>query len=138
MQEEIISVLDSENGEQDESNSPAAEKASLKKAKKGSEIRKPCKVGRKAIWSEDILEDLVLCITEEEECTKKLIFTNIPNGKNALVYPRVLKKVEAPRKERGDYYNFTVEQTKTKFKKVITICKSAALTIQTSSRIKWF
>ena len=60
----IISVLDSENGEQDESNSPAAEKASLKKAKKGSEIRKPCKVGRKAIWSEDILEDLVSCITE--------------------------------------------------------------------------
>ena len=134
----IISVLDSENGEQDASNSPAAEKASLKKAKKGSEIRKPCKVGRKAIWSEDILEDLVSCITEEEEFTKKLIFTNIPNGKKALVYARVLKKVEAQRKERGDYYNFTVEQTRNKFKKLIAICKSAALTMQTSSGIKRF
>ena len=69
----------------------------------------------------------MLCITEEEEFTKKLVCTNIPNGKNALVCARVLKKVAKQRKERGNNYSFTVEQTRNKFKKLTAICKSACV-----------
>ena len=101
-------------------------------------MKKPCKSGRKAAWSEDLLQDLIDCITGDEEFTKKLIFTNIPNGKNALVYAKVIKKVTEQRGERGEAFDFTIDQTRNKFKKLIAICKSAALTIKSSSGIKRF
>ena len=116
----------------------ATTESSHKKAGNVSEVRKPCKSGRKAAWSEDLLQDLVDCITGDEEFTKKLIFTNIPNGKNALVYAKVIKKVTAQREERGESFDFTIDQTRNKFKKLIAICKSAALTIKSSSGIKRF
>lgn len=130
-------INDDDEEELDTLSITATTESSQKKTGKVSEVKKPCKKsGRKAAWSEDILEDLVDCISGDEEFTKKLIFTNVPNGKNALVYAKVIKKVTAQRKERGEAFDFTLDQTRNKFKKLIAICKSAALTIKSSSGIK--
>eukprot|EP00112_Aurelia_sp_Birch-Aquarium-sp1_P016692 Seg381.3 transcript_id=Seg381.3/GoldUCD/mRNA.D3Y31 product="hypothetical protein" protein_id=Seg381.3/GoldUCD/D3Y31 len=80
-------VINDDNEEElDTLSITATTESSQKKTGKVSEVKKSCKKsGRKAAWSEDILEDLVDCISGDEEFTKKLIFTNVPNGKNALV-----------------------------------------------------
>ena len=52
------------------------------------------KTGRKAVWPNEVLEDLVGVIAEDEDFKRKLIFTNVPNSKNSYVYTKLLRKLE--------------------------------------------
>ena len=105
-------------------------------SKRGKKDNK--KTGRKAVWPNEVLEDLVDVIAEDEDFKRKLIFTNVPNSKNSYVYNKVIEKVGDRMEKRGDEFEFTLEQTRNKFKKLIAVCKTAALTIKTASGITRF
>ena len=96
------------------------------------------KTGRKVVWPNEVLEDLVDVTAEYEDFKRKLIFTNIPNSKNSYVYNKVIEKVRDRMEKRKDEFKFMLEQTRNKFKKLIAVCKTAALTIKTASGITRF
>ena len=75
------------------------------------------KTGCKAVWPNEVLEDLVDVIAEDEVFKRKLIFINVPNSKNSYVYNKVIEKVRDRMEKRGDEFEFTLEQTRNKFKK---------------------
>ena len=66
---------------------------------------------------------------------RKLIFTNTKN-QNGDIYEMLLTKLKKRALERGDEIIFTVTQLRTKFKKCISECKRAALTLKTAKGIK--
>ena len=96
------------------------------------------KGGRKAMWSQSLLSDLVDIIISSEYYKKKLIFTNTKNQKNGEIYAQVLVTLKERASERGEKVPFTNIQLCTKFKKAIAECKKAALTIKTVTGIKRF
>lgn len=96
------------------------------------------KPGRKAQWSDSLVNDLVDIIANEEYYKKKLIFTNTKNQKNGAIYATILKEIEKRAVERNETVPFTAVQLRTKFKKLVAECKKAALTIKTATGIKRF
>jgi len=60
--------------------------------KKASKVKKASskKGGRKAMWSQRLLSDLVDIIISSEYYKKKLIFTNTKNQKNGEIYAQIL------------------------------------------------
>ena len=104
---------------------------SKKKDKKG-------KPGRKAMWSTATLDDLVDIITCDERYQRKLIFTNSKNQNNSIIYGEVLKKLTVRANERGEKILFNIQQVRTKFKRCVSDCKKAAMTIKTATGIKRF
>ena len=69
------------------------------------------------------------------EYYKKLIFTNTKNSKNAQIYGNVLKELGQRYEDRS--FLFSVYQFMNKFKKCISDCKKIALTVKTSTGVKW-
>ena len=102
-----------------------------KKSKKG-------KCGRKASWSTDTLNDLVDIITCNERYQRKLIFTNTKNQNNGIIYGEILNKLKERANERGEQITFTIQQIRTKFKRCVSDCKQAAMTIKTATGIQRF
>jgi len=51
--------------------------------------------GRKAQWSNTLLNDLIDIIVTNEYFRRKLIFTNTKNQKNAEVYAKVLMELQS-------------------------------------------
>ena len=49
-----------------------------------------------------------------------------------------MKEMSASCQERGETFKFTLDQTRNKFKKLMSICKNALLTVKTASGIKRF
>ena len=80
------------------------------------------KQGRKATWDNDILEDLVSVITENADCTDKLIFRNITKVYNTVNYENIIN-VRKRQEERGEHYIFSVLQIRNKSKKIAAACK---------------
>lgn len=97
--------------------------------------RKP---GRKASFSSATVDDLIHIITNSEEYKKKLIFINTKNQKNSAYYEVILKKLKERALQRGEKIDFTLSQIRNKFKKCVSECKKAALTIKTATGIKRF
>lgn len=64
------------------------------------------KAGRKAMWSENALDDFVDIITGSEYYKKKLIFTNIQ--KNDIIYEKILTELRT----RCDERNETIKNNK--------------------------
>ena len=95
--------------------------------------RKKKEKGRRSVWEECHVNDLVDMICSSEYY-KKLIFTNTKNLKNAEIYGNVLKQL-GQRYEDGSF-RFSVYQLRNKFKKCITECKKIALTVKTSTGVK--
>ena len=69
---------------------------------------------------------------------KKLIFPNTKKQRNGELYGEVLKEVKARASARGEHFNFSVNQLRSKFKKCVSLCKQAALTQKSATGIKRF
>lgn len=106
----------------------------LRKSRKKSN-KKP---GRKAKWSEALVNDLVDIVANDEYYKKKLIFTNTKNQKNGAIYAKILEEIKKRAAARSEPVPFTAVQLRTKFKKAVGQCKKAALTIKTATGISRF
>ena len=98
--------------------------------------KKKKKAGRKAVWSNTLLGDAVDIIVNDEVFRKQLIFRNTKNQRNTEAYAKVLEQLKDRAKERNETVEFTPVQLRTKFKKAISECKKAALTMKTATGIK--
>ena len=96
------------------------------------------KVGRKGQWSMSATDDLVDIIVNDEYSKNKQIFQNTKTQQNSVIYEKVLKELKRSCDVRGEDIQFTVAQAGIKFKKCVSDCKKAALTIKTATGIKRF
>ena len=120
--------------DEDESNDEEIEKiVGKKKGQNGKKGR-----GRKAQWTESLLNDMADIIVSNDYLKNKLIFTNSKNQKNSEVYQKVLNELKKRTEARDEDFPFTVKQLRTKCKKVVGQCKKAALVMRTASGIKRF
>ena len=100
--------------------------------------KKSAKRGRKCLWSEIAVTNLVDIILENEKYKTKLLLTNTKNVKNRLYYDQVITELKKRFEERDEEFTCNVPQTGSKFKRCVRICRKAALTIKTASGIKRF
>ena len=121
---------DSEDNEDDEQEFLAS---LVKKTKRKSKKR-----GRRSTWSPEEVDDLVDIIVNNPYYQRKLIFVNTKNQRNSEIYEKVLKEMKKRAGERGTQFTFNVSQMRTKFKKLVSDCKTAAMTIKTATGIKRF
>lgn len=97
------------------------------------------KTGRKSIWQESNITDMVDIIVNDEELVRKLVFTNIKKSKNTDAYEKVLPQLNTRYQETfEENFPFTVQQMRTKFKWCISVCKKVCLTIKTASGVRNF
>eukprot|EP00794_Sanderia_malayensis_P012532 gene12532-13818_t len=96
------------------------------------------KPGRKAQWSDTLVNDMVDIIASDEYLQKRLIFTNSKNQKNTAMYEKVLMSLKSRSAARNDDCPFTAVQMRTKFKKLVAECKKTAMLMKTPSGIKCF
>ena len=96
--------------------------------------KKRVKHGPRGLWKQDLVYDLVDIIITNDYNQRKLIFVNTKNQQNG----KVSKNWKAGQGARG----IASPQVRMKFKKCISECKKAALTIKTatgaSSHLKKF
>eukprot|EP00795_Rhopilema_esculentum_P011137 gene11138-20022_t len=59
------------------------------------------KSGPKAIWSTELLNDLIDIVANNDSYKRKLIFTNMPKASNADVYRNIVKDINSKCQERG-------------------------------------
>ena len=67
-----------------------------------------------------------------------VFFVNTKNQQNGNVYEKVLNELKSTAESKGSSVPFTVAQVRTKFKKCISECKKAALTIKTATGVNRF
>ena len=96
------------------------------------------KPGRKPRWCSKSVDDPIDVIVNSTNYITKLIFTNTKNQKNGPIYVKILEELEARALARGKKFSFAVNQLRTKFKKCISCCKQAALTVKTATGIRRF
>ena len=111
---------------------------SLKLFVKKANGQKKKKPGRKAKWCPQALDDLIDIIVSNSSYKKKLIFTNTKNQRNGELYGDILKEVKARASARGEHFDFSANQLRSKFKKCVSLCKQAALTQKSATGIKRF
>ena len=85
------------------------------------------KVGRKATWDERIVNDLVDIITDDEKLKKKLLLTNVKNVKNSEYYKEVISELKVRCEGRGTTFNYSITQTRDKYKRCVCLYKDATL-----------
>ena len=90
------------------------------------------------MWPEIAITDLVDIILENEKYKTKLLLTNTKNVKNGVYYDQVITELKKRFEERDEEFTYNVPQTRSKFKRCVSICRKAALTIKTASGIKRF
>ena len=93
------------------------------------------KAGRKAVWDEAVVDDLIDIITEDERLKSKLLFMNVKNSKNSQYYLEVVEELKKRCEERGCEYNYTIVQTRDKCKRCVNLCKDATLKYKTGTGI---
>ena len=98
--------------------------------------KKKKKAGRKAVWSNTLLDDAVDIIVSDEVFRKHLFFRNTRNQINTEVYGKVLERLKDRAEGRNETVEFTPVQLRTKLKKATSECKKAALTMKTATGIK--
>ena len=104
----------------------------------GRTPNKKQKKGRKPRWSQAVLDDFIDIIVSSDQYKKKLIFQNVKCQQNAEIYGKIREELKRRCISRGGNFSFTVEQLRSKFKKCVSECKRAALTIKTGTGIKRF
>ena len=67
--------------------------AGVSEQRKVCSLRKKKRKGRRSLWEERHVNDLVDVICGSQYYKKKLIFTNTKNSKNAEIYANVLKEL---------------------------------------------
>ena len=93
--------------------------ASLSRFKKKCDKHKG-KRGRKCLWAEVVVTDLVDIILENEKYKKKLLMTNTKNVKNGIYYTEVIRELTERCKDRGEDFMYDVAQTRSKFKRCVS------------------
>ena len=101
-------------------------------------LNKKKKYGRKGQWPDALINDLVDIIIEDEKLKEKLLFTNIKNVKNSQYYAIVIDELEKRCAENGEEFKFNLKQTRERFKRYVSICRNAIMTVKTASGIKRF
>ena len=96
------------------------------------------KAGRRGQWSSTLLDDFFDIIVNNKNYKEKLIFQNTKYQQNGLLYDSILQELKRRAAARGDVVEFTVGQLRNKFKKCVSDCKKAALTIKTATGVKRF
>ena len=100
--------------------------------------RKKRKRGRRSVWSDAVVDDLVDIVASNEIYKKKLLYENTKKISNTLLYEGILETIKGRADERGEICTFTVEQLRNKFKSCVCWCKKAALTVKTATGIARF
>ena len=109
------------------------------KEKRGkSSNKKQKKPGRKPRWSQELLNDFIDIIVSTDEYKTKLIFRNIKCQQNGEIYGRIRDEMKKRTAAREENFYFTIDQLRSKFKKCVSECKKAALTIKSGTGIKRF
>lgn len=103
--------------------------------KKGK-ARKGKRPGRRPRWCPKVLDDFIDIVVNSNEFKTKLIFTNTKNQRNSPIYAKILDELKGRASARGDKFNMSIAQLRTKFKKCVSQCKQAALTQKTATGIK--
>ena len=129
--DEMEPLEEEEEGEEEENVDEEEEPPKKKKKKRA-------KRGPRGLWKQDLVDDLVDIIITNDYYQRKLIFVNTKNQQNGKVYEKVLKELKSRAGGKGNSVPFTVAQVRTKFKKCISECKKAALTIKTATGVKRF
>ncbi|CAH3171143.1 unnamed protein product [Porites lobata] len=129
--DEMEPLEEEEEGEEEENVDEEEEPPKKKKNKRA-------KRGPRGLWKQDLVDDLVDIIITNDYYQRKLIFVNTKNQQNGKVYEKVLKELKSRAGGKGNSVPFTVAQVRTKFKKCISECKKAALTIKTATGVKRF
>lgn len=109
------------------------------KKKDGSESKnKQKKAGRKPRWSQELLNEFIDIIVSSDRYKTKLIFRNTKFQQNGEIYGKIREELKQRCVARDESFCFTIEQLRSKFKKCVSECKRAALTIKTGTGIKRF
>ena len=130
--ENSITAIDRDEADRDDEASVLASLPNKKKRKFYE------KLGRKTQWSDHLTGDLVDIIASNDHFNVKLIFTNIKNPKNSVIYERVLDDLKTRADARGEEVSSSIIQLRNKFKKLVGECRKAALTIKCASGIRRF
>ena len=96
------------------------------------------KSGRKSAWRPEDVDDFIDIVVSNSCYKRKLIFTNTKCQRNGEIYEDILTELKKRTSARGKELKFSVKQLRTKFKKSVSDCKQAALTIRTATGIKRF
>ena len=96
------------------------------------------RVGRKAAWPDECIDEIIDIICASDFYRKKLIFTNNKSFRNTEVFEKVAKEAIVRLEESGKEFPFTCHQIRTKFKSCVAICKKTAMLRQTASGIDNF
>ena len=132
------SLIEMDGEESDEEAEHSRERAlELALEKQGSTTLKR-KAGRKASWPEESVNDVVDIVCENENYRRRLIFTNNKASKNLDIYKKIVALVKSRMQDRDEVFNFTPEQTRTKFKSCVAACKKASMTRKTGSGLANF
>ena len=94
--------------------------------------------GRKYIWKETLVTDLVDIILENDTYGTKLLLTNMKNAKNRIYCDQVVKEINETCRTREEDFPFNISQTREKFQRYINIFREAAMKIKTKSCIQSF
>ena len=81
---------------------------------------------------------MVDIVVNSDYYKRKLIFTNTKNQSNGKSYERIKKELQERAAKRNSKFMFSISQMRTKFKKCVSDCKNAAMTIKTATGIKRF
>ena len=130
MQMGEIGIREKRLGLHDQSEDPQDCVKPSKKFKAKGAIKMKC--------TEDLENDLLDITGNNEHFKRKLIFTNTKTATNAEYYERIIKEMSARCQERGETFKFTLDQTRNKFKMLMSVCKNALLTVKTASGIERF
>ena len=96
------------------------------------------KPGRRSAWRQEEVDDLVDIIINNHYYQRKLIFENTKKQRNGLIYGSILPEMKKRVAERDAEFKFNISQMRTRFKKCVSDCKNAALTIKTATGIRRF
>ena len=66
-------------------------------------------------------------------CQKETFFTNNKASKNAEINRKIISGVTKRSDKRGELYEYTVGQSRSKYKALVSTCKGSAMLRKTSS-----
>lgn len=130
--------LEQEEGDEEEEHEEERENVDDEEEPPQQAKKKGAKRGPRGLWKQDLVDDLVDIVITNDYYKKKLIFVNTKTQQNGKVYEKVLKELKSRSEGKGKSVPFTVGQVRTRFKKCISECKKAALTIKTATGVKRF
>lgn len=96
------------------------------------------KSGRKSAWSSEDVDDFIDIVVSNTYYKRELIFTNTKCQRNGEIYEEILTELKKRASAMGREFTFSAKQLLTKFKKCVSDCKQAALTIRTATGISDF